>query len=76
MCIRDRVLIIDDFLAKGKAMLGLIDILNQAGAEIAGAGICIEKEFQDGGRIIRDMGIALKSLAIISLNQDGELIFK
>ena len=72
----DKVLIIDDFLAKGKAMLGLIDILNQAGAEIAGAGICIEKEFQDGGRIIRDMGIDLKSLAIISLNKDGELIFK
>ena len=72
----DRVLLIDDFLAKGKALLGLIDIVNQSGAEVAGAGICIEKGFQEGGQIIRDMGIHLESLAIVELADDGGICFR
>lgn len=61
----DKVLLIDDFLANGQAMHGLIDILNQAGAELVGIGIVIEKGFQDGGKSLRDRGIDLYSLAII-----------
>ncbi len=72
----DRVLLIDDFLAKGKALLGLVDIVNQSGAHIVGAGICIEKGFQEGGRIIRDMGIHLESLAIVELAPDGGICFR
>ncbi|MBR4944666.1 MAG: xanthine phosphoribosyltransferase [Peptococcaceae bacterium] len=61
----DRLLIIDDFLANGCALKGLISIAQQAGATIEGLGIVIEKGFQDGGRIIRDMGYDLESLAIV-----------
>ncbi|MBQ2708441.1 MAG: xanthine phosphoribosyltransferase [Clostridia bacterium] len=72
----DRVLIIDDFLAKGKAILGLTDIVKQAGATLVGAGICIEKGFQEGGEIIRSMGIRLESLAIVELTDDGGITFR
>ena len=61
----DRVLIIDDFLANGAALQGLIDIVNQAGATLIGAGICIEKAFQPGGDLIRGMGVRVESLARI-----------
>ena len=61
----DRVLIIDDFLANGKAIFGLSDLVHQAGAELVGAGVVIEKGFQDGGKKIREMGIDLHSLAIV-----------
>lgn len=61
----DHVLIIDDFLAQGKALIGLTDLVNQSGATLAGCGIVIEKGFQQGGKIIRDMGIKLESLAIV-----------
>lgn len=71
----DRVLIIDDFLADGEALSGLIDIVNQAGAEVVGAGICIEKGFQPGGDRIRGAGINLHSLAIVDLDSDGNIIF-
>ncbi len=71
----DRVLIIDDFLADGEALRGLIDIVNQAGATVVGAGICIEKAFQPGGDKIRAAGINLHSLAIVDLDKDGDLIF-
>lgn len=71
----DRVLIIDDFLADGEALRGLIDIVNQAGAKVVGAGICIEKAFQPGGDKIRAAGINLHSLAILDLDKDGNLIF-
>lgn len=71
----DRVLLIDDFLANGRALLGLMDIINQAGATLCGAGICVEKAFQDGGDIIRKMGVDLYSLAIVDVNEAGELIF-
>lgn len=61
----DHVLIIDDFLANGCALQGLISIVNQAGATVEGIGIAVEKGFQIGGNIIRNMGYQLESLAII-----------
>ena len=73
----DKVLIIDDFLANGKASLGLIDIVKTAGAEVSGVGIVIEKGFQSGGKALRDMGINLKSLAVIkNMDEDGNLEFE
>ena len=72
----DHVLIIDDFLANGCALLGLIDIVEQAGATIEGIGIAIEKGFQQGGKIIRDKGYDLKSLAIVDSMDNNELIFR
>ena len=72
----DHVLIIDDFLANGCALLGLIDIVKSAGATIEGAGIVIEKGFQQGGQLIRDMGIQLESLAIIDSMDDCQLTFR
>lgn len=71
----DRILLIDDFLANGRALLGLIDIAEQAGATVCGAGICIEKAFQDGGDNIRKMGIDLYSLAILDVDDNGKIIF-
>ncbi len=72
----DRVLIIDDFLAKGQALLGLADIVKQSGATIVGAGIVIEKAFQDGGEIIRSTGIRVESLArIASMTANGNIEF-
>ncbi len=61
----DRVLIIDDFLANGCALQGLISIVNESGASVEGIGIAIEKGFQSGGRAIRNLGFHLESLAII-----------
>ena len=61
----DRILIIDDFMARGEAMRGLVDIISQAGAELVGIGIAVEKGFQGGGDRLRGMGIDLYSLAII-----------
>jgi len=71
----DHVLIIDDFLANGCALRGLIDIVNYSGATIAGAGIVIEKGFQCGGKVIRETGIRLESLAIIESMTDDALTF-
>jgi xanthine phosphoribosyltransferase len=68
----DVILLIDDFLAKGCALKGLIDIVNQSGARIAGAGIVIEKGFQEGGAMIRDMGVRVHSLAIIKEMSEKE----
>ena len=61
----DRILIVDDFLANGKAILGLAKLIEQAGATLVGAGVVIEKGFQDGGKRIREAGIDLHSLAIV-----------
>ena len=72
----DHVLLIDDFLANGCALLGLIDLVHGAGATIEGAGIVIEKGFQDGGKKIRDMGIRVESLAIIDSMSDDSLTFR
>ena len=72
----DHVLIIDDFLANGCALLGLIDIVKKSGATLEGAGIVIEKGFQHGGQQIRDMGVRLESLAIIDSMTDDSLTFR
>jgi xanthine phosphoribosyltransferase len=72
----DHVLIIDDFLANGCALLGLIELVKNAGAVIEGAGIVIEKGFQTGGKIIREMGIHLESLAIIDYMTDNTVTFR
>ena len=61
----DKVLIIDDFLANGCALQGLISIVKSAGAEVSGIGIAIEKGFQPGGQVIRNLGFHLESLAIV-----------
>lgn len=72
----DTVLIIDDFLANGQAVLGLIDIINQAKAKLVGAGVVIEKGFQGGGRMLRKEGIRVESLAIIDSMSKGEIKFR
>ncbi|TJX67806.1 xanthine phosphoribosyltransferase [Soehngenia saccharolytica] len=72
----DRVLIIDDFLANGKALEGLIDIVFQANAEVEGIGIVIEKGFQEGGENIRKKGFNLESLVIVDEVKDGYVIFR
>ena len=74
----DHVLIIDDFLANGCALQGLISIVQQAGATVEGIGIAIEKGFQQGGRIIRTLGYQLESLAIVD-GMDaatGKIVFR
>ena len=71
----DTVLIIDDFLAKGQALLGLIDIVAQSGASLVGCGVVIEKTFQEGGRLIREKGIRVESLAMISSIENGKVYF-
>ncbi|KMZ55439.1 xanthine phosphoribosyltransferase [Dorea sp. D27] len=72
----DHVLVIDDFLANGCALMGLLDIIEEAGATLEGAGIVIEKGFQQGGQIIRQKGIHLESLAIIDTMTDTSLTFR
>ena len=74
----DRVLIVDDFLAVGKAMSGLLDVCQQAGAQVGGIGIAIEKGFQSGGAALRAAGYRLSSLAIVdAMNEEtGEITFR
>ena len=74
----DKVLIIDDFLANGCALQGLISIVSQAGATVAGIGIAIEKGFQPGGRAIRNLGYQLESLAIVDAMdaETGRITFR
>ena len=72
----DHILIIDDFLANGCALEGLIDLVQSAGATVEGIGIAIEKGFQQGGKLIRDRGIRLESLAIVDSMEGGELVFR
>ena len=74
----DHVLIIDDFLANGCALQGLIQICQAAGAKVEGIGIAVEKGFQPGGRMIRNLGYQLESLAIVeSMNDEtGEIVFR
>ncbi|MGO0093280.1 xanthine phosphoribosyltransferase [Streptococcus suis] len=71
----DRILIVDDFLANGQAAKGLIDIIQQAGAQVAGVGIIIEKSFQDGRQLLLDAGVPVTSLARIEKFQDGQVVF-
>ncbi|MDE6957397.1 MAG: xanthine phosphoribosyltransferase [Lachnospiraceae bacterium] len=72
----DHVLIIDDFLANGCALLGLLELVKEAGASVEGAGIVIEKGFQSGGNSIREQGIHLESLAIVDSMNDTNLTFR
>ena len=73
----DKVLMIDDFLANGSALNGLIDLVGQAGAKLVGAGIAIEKGFQEGGQLLRDKGIRIESLAIIdSMSVENGIKFR
>jgi len=71
----DKVLIIDDFLAEGNALLGLIDLCEQAGAEVAGCAIAIEKGFQKGAEKVMAKGVRVESLAIVESMNDGAITF-
>ncbi len=73
----DKVLIIDDFLANGSALQGLIKLVEDSGAKLAGCGIVIEKGFQPGGDMIRKTGVRVESLAIIDdMTDDGQITFR
>ncbi|WP_040286777.1 xanthine phosphoribosyltransferase [Sporosarcina koreensis] len=72
----DTLLIIDDFLANGQAVLGLLDIAEQSGASVAGVGIVIEKGFQPGGDMLREKGCRVESLAIIESLENSRVTFK
>ncbi len=74
----DKVLLIDDFLANGKALEGLIDLVEKSGAELVGAGIVIEKGFQEGGDALRGRGIRLESLAVVESMDEktGRIVFR
>lgn len=73
----DKILIIDDFLAEGSALLGLAQLVEDAGADLVGAAIVIEKGFQEGGKRVRDRGIRLESLAIITdMNEKNGISFE
>ncbi|MCW2279198.1 xanthine phosphoribosyltransferase [Heliophilum fasciatum] len=71
----DVVLIIDDFLAHGEALQGLVDVVRQAGAQVAGAGIVIEKRFQGGAQALRDQGLQIEALAAITRMEPGCIEF-
>ncbi len=72
----DRVLIIDDFLANGAALAGLCDLVRQSGATLVGAGIAIEKAFQPGGKMLREKGVRIESLArIASMDEKNGVVF-
>ena len=72
----DRLLLIDDFLANGAALSGLLDLAMLAGATVVGAGIAIEKAYQPGGELIRSRGVRVESLARIkSMSEDGGIEF-
>ncbi len=72
----EKILVVDDFLANGKALEGLFDIIGQAGASVVGATCAIEKGFQKGGDRLREKGIKIESLAIIDSMENGEIVFR
>ena len=72
----DKIVIVDDFLANGKALEGLIDIVNQSGATLVGATCAIEKGFQGGGDVLREQGIRVESLAIVDEMNEGTIKFR
>lgn len=72
---KDRVLIIDDFLANGEAALGLVDIVQQSGAKVIGIGIVIEKSFQPGAQRLMELGLRVESLARIASLSNGEVTY-
>ncbi len=71
-----RVVIVDDFLASGAAMEGLLSICRQARCEVVGIGICVEKGFQNGGRQLREQGYRVVSLAIVDAIRDGKIVLR
>lgn len=71
----DKILIIDDFLANGQAALGLVDLVQQANAKVAGIGIVIEKSFQPGAQKLKELGLRVESLARIESLSNGEVLF-
>ena len=72
----ERLLLIDDFLANGQAIMGLMDIAKQAKATVSGVGIVIEKGFQPGSTLLRDLGVRLESLVVIESFKDKKIIFR
>ncbi|MBO4432321.1 MAG: xanthine phosphoribosyltransferase [Clostridia bacterium] len=76
ICAGDKVLIIDDFLANGEALRGLIDIVEQAGAEVVGCTCAIEKGFQGGGDALRKQGYRIESLAVIEKMAPEDIVFR
>lgn len=76
LCPQDRVLLVDDFLANGRALEGLMEIAAQAGAEVVGAACAIEKGFQHGGDRLRAQGVRVESLAIVESMDENGLTFR
>lgn len=72
----DKVLVIDDFLASGEALVGLVDIVKQSGAQLVGAAVAIEKGFQGGGDTLRKKGIRIESLALIDRFENDTVVFR
>lgn len=72
----DKVLIIDDFMANGEAVRGLCDLVDQAGAELKGIGIAVEKGFQGGGDRLREMGLNYRALAVIESADENGIVFR
>lgn len=72
----DRVLLVDDFLASGNALRGLIDLCNQAGATLVGVAVAVEKCFSGAGDVFRAQGIQVESLAAIESMSEGEIVFR
>ncbi|MDD4715781.1 MAG: xanthine phosphoribosyltransferase [Oscillospiraceae bacterium] len=72
----DVILIVDDILASGQAVLGLLEIAAKAGAEVAGIGVAIEKATREGGKILRQMGFQVEALAVIQSVQNGKILLK
>lgn len=73
---QDKVLIVDDFLANGEALRGLVEIVQQSGAQLIGLGVAVEKGFQGGGKKLRDTGVDLKSLAVIQRADETGIYFE
>jgi len=73
---KDKVLVVDDFLANGEALRGLVEIIDEAGATLLGIGVAIEKGFQPGGQRLRDAGVHLESLAIIERADENGIVFR
>lgn len=72
----ENILIIDDFLANGQAILGLMEIVDAAEANLVGAGIVIEKGFQEGGELLRNKGVNIQSLAIVDKLKENKIVFR
>ena len=70
----DRVLLVDDILSRGQAMLGLVDLVSQAGGEVVGLAVALEKATKDGGRVLRQMGLRVEALATVERVEDGKII--